>query len=79
MANTIVEIVFPWDLRYYAIYRGFDGRLLTWIDLGHIISDTEAEKMPEKIRDELGGNDCVAWFQTREESEKVRDAINRSR
>lgn len=79
MANTIVEIVFPWgNLKYYAIWRGLDGRLLTWIDLDVIISKTEAEKLPENIRNDLGLHDCAAWVQTREEAEKLIEAIRRS-
>lgn len=78
MANCIAEISLPWGPKYYAIWRGFDGRLLTWNDLEVAITDAEVEKLPEEISNQLGAQECAAWFRTREEAEKVLNAYNRS-
>jgi len=80
LSNDIVEVTFgsgDTAHRHYAIYRGFDGKILEWFDLDNIITEEEQAKLPDEVRDQLAC-DGTAFFSTMEEATKVLEAINNS-
>lgn len=75
MSNEIVEVRFPnMEKVYFAIYRGYDGRVLTWEDLGYIINEDKRDGLPKEVKQQLGCGG-TALFESKEEAEAVLDAF----
>jgi len=55
MSNKIVEVVFSAEPeeRFYAIYRGYDGKILEWNDLDIMLSDDAKQKLPRLLKEQL--------------------------
>ena len=70
MSNKIVEVAFSSELRYHAVYRGYDGKILEWNDLDMMLSEDAKQKLPEIIRKQLGC-DGTALFDQQEDAELV--------
>lgn len=75
MTNEIVEVRFSGTEKvYFAIYRGFDGGILTWQDLSWVIDEEKIDGLPESVKEQIG-TDGTALFETREDAEAVLERI----
>ena len=75
MSNQIVEVRFPnMEKVYFSIYRGYDGTILSWVDLGFIVDEDKKERLPKEVKQQLG-YDGMALFDSREEADAVLSAF----
>ena len=75
MGNQIVEIRFlNMEKVYFGIYRGYDGAILSWVDLGFIVDEDKKEGLPKEVKQQLGC-DGTALFDSREEADAVLSAF----
>ena len=75
MSNEIVEIRFPnMEKVYFGIYRGYDGAILSWVDLDFIVDRDKKDGLPEQVRQQLGG-EGTALFNSREVADAVLSAF----
>lgn len=82
MAKEIVKVQFENGTHsHYAIYNGYDGRILSWVDIETMLSNehlvalskTAEEDTMTQIKQRCDG---TALFDTREEAQKVIDAMD---
>jgi len=80
MGETVVIVKFPnMETNYYAVYRGYDGKILEWKDLDDLIPKESRTNLSEDTRKQMENRcDGTALFDTEEEIRKVMEVISYS-
>ena len=71
MSNSIVKVCFGWG-DSYAIYRGYDGKILSWAEIDDLIDQDKLSTLPPDIAKQISHHaDGTALFDTEQEAEQV--------
>jgi len=74
MSDEIVTVAFSSGNIYYAIYRGYDGKILDWFDLNAIIPLEKHKVLSDATVQQLKC-DGTALFIDKAEARKVMEAM----